>query len=74
MQYEEFTAKVSELGISKADFLRHLDMAVTSMSHWSAKGEIPHVVGLYLNLLLQVKQLKGNLITVIDECLPKGEL
>lgn len=71
MNYDEFSSKVDELGISKSDFLKHLDMSVPTMSHWSSKDEIPHVVALYLDLLIQVKQLQSKFNLVFDELLPQ---
>jgi hypothetical protein len=71
MNYDEFSNKVDELGISKSDFLKHLDMSVPTMSHWSSKNEVPRVVALYLDLLIQVKQLQSKFNLVFDEFLPK---
>jgi hypothetical protein len=71
MNYDEFSNKVDELGISKSDFLKHLDMSVPTMSHWSSKDEIPQVVALYLDLLIQVKQLQNKFNLVFGELLPK---
>lgn len=54
MTIHEFTAALRELGISQAEFGRHIGVGAGTVSRWKRDGDIPRIVELYVDLLLAV--------------------
>lgn len=57
MKGSDFGGAIGFLGMSQAQFARHIDVEASTVSRWKTRGGIPHVVQLYVELLVAARKL-----------------